>query len=124
MSPTASPTVYQTIPTTYSSTVPPTNDIVPSTISPTVGCQVGWMSVILTLGQVVCRNALHWVLPCYAYLILPQMIGLLIKWNILHPHGLVTLIYLIIIETMSGYPDVALHILITKVTGLTMIAFI
>jgi hypothetical protein len=40
MSPTASPTVYQFIPTAYPSTIPST--AVPSTITPTVGCKVGW----------------------------------------------------------------------------------
>jgi hypothetical protein len=86
------------------------------------------MSDIISVGQVVCQYVLHWVPPCYAYLILPQILGLLIKylnWDII-THGLVILTYLIMMETMSGYLDVALHILIVRMaTTITiMIVFI
>jgi len=37
------------------------------------------LSELISVGLVVSLNALHWVLPCYAYLILPQILGLLIK---------------------------------------------
>ena len=86
------------------------------------------MSDIISLGQVVSRNAHHWVPPCYAYLILAQIVGLQINyfnWDI-QTHGLVTLTYLIMMETMSGYPDVALRILtVCMATTITiMIVFI
>jgi hypothetical protein len=86
------------------------------------------ISELISVGQFVSRNALHWVPPCYAYLILPQIIGLLIKyfyWDII-THGLVTLTSLIKIETISGYPDVALRILTVgkAITIIIMIVFI
>ena len=83
------------------------------------------MSELVSVGQVVSLNAHRWVPLCYAYLILPQILGLLIKylnWDI-RTHGLVTLTYLIMMETMSGYPDVALRIL-TVGTVTIMIVFI
>ena len=88
------------------------------------------MSVLISLGQVVSLNVLHWMPPCYAYLILPQIVGLLIRYllnrDIIRTHGLVTLTSLIMMETMSGYPDVALRILIVcMATTITiMIVFI
>ena len=57
------------------------------------------------------------MLPCYAYLILLQILGLIIKylnWDI-QTHGLVTLTYLIMMESLNGYPDVALRILIVRI---------
>ena len=86
------------------------------------------MSELISVGQVVSLDALHWVHPCYAYPILPQIVGLLIKYlnKDIHTHGLVTLTYLILMEIMSGYPDVALRILEvhTTTTITLMIVFI
>ena len=67
--------------------------------------------------------------PCYAYLILLQILGLLIKYlnrDIILTHGLVTLTYLIMMESISGYPDVARRILIVLMatTITTTIVFI
>ena len=77
------------------------------------------ISELISVGQVVSLNALHWVPPCYAYPILPQINGLLIKYinymDLFCTHGLVTLTYLIMMETMSGYPDVVLRILIVHI---------
>ena len=53
--------------------------------------------------------------PCYAFKILPQILGLLISFrDITRTLGLVTLTYQIMMETMSGYLDVALRILIVR----------
>ena len=84
------------------------------------------MSVLISVGQVVSRNALHEEPPCYAYPILLQILGLLIKYILnrdILTHGLVTLTYLIMMETMSGYPDVALHIQSTSITFLIVFIY-
>ena len=85
------------------------------------------MPELISVGQVVSRNALHWVLPCYAYPILLQIVGLLISFrDIIQTLGLVTLTYQIMIEILNGYLDVARRILIVLMatTITTTIVFI
>jgi len=79
------------------------------------------ISELISVGQVVNHNVIHWVLPCYAYLILPPTIGLLIKYlnRDTTTHGLVTLIYQKKTAISNGIPDVALPILLICITTIT-----